>query len=194
MAVTVNNAPSSLDELGVLLVLKAMSETKAKSATAYFTRTLNKLINQGLVISQDGRMVITEQAQSIMDTIDEGEKPTNLTALASQMREVYPAGEQPGTGHLWRCSVPTAVERLTKLIKKKNFSFTAEEAIEATKAYVNSYSNGAKIRTMQYFIFKNVIEDGEEVMKSELMEWIYRIRDGIEAQQSYQQTELSNFY
>lgn len=192
MAVTVNNAPSSLDELGVLLVLKAMSETKARSATAFFTRTLNKLINQGLVISQDGRMVITEQAQSIMDTIDEGEKPTDLTAMASQMRELYPTGEQPGTGHLWRCSVPTAVERLIKLIKKKNFSFTAEEAIEATRAYVNSYSNGNKIRTMQYFIFKYVVENGEEVMKSELMEWIYRIRDGVAAQE--QATSISNFY
>lgn len=194
MAVTINNAPVSQEELGVILLVDAFSDTKGRSLTKFFNNELRKLMNKGLVSSESGKMSLTEQAQTVLDCIDKGSTPKDLATLAAQMREVYPAGEQPGTGHLWRCSVPTAVERLTKLIKKKNISFTAEEAIEATKAYVNSYNNGNKIRTMQYFIYKNVVEDGEEVMKSDLMEWIYRIRDGVAQQQSYQQTELSNFY
>jgi len=194
MAINVTNAPVSLDELGVLLVLKACSATKARSATAFFTRTLNKLINSGLVSSQEGRMVLTEQAQPIIDTVNEGEKPVDLTALASQMRELFPTGEQPGTGYLWRCSVPTAVDRLNTLIKDTGETLTTDEVLEATRRYVANYEqNSKKVRTMRYFIYKNIIEGGKQKLQSDLLDWVYRVRDGEPAQERIT-TDISNFY
>jgi hypothetical protein len=46
---------------------------------------------------------------------------------------------------------------------------------------------------MRYFIYKNIIEGGKQKLQSDLLDWVYRVRDGEPAQERIT-TDISNFY
>ena len=92
---------------------------------------------------------------------------------AKAMREVYPSGIKPGTNYYWKGSVSEIVEKLKTIRSKyKNFKFTKEEAVEATKKYVESYENkdNTTMHLLKYFILKKDKITGD--IKSEFMSYI----------------------
>lgn len=191
MAVTINKAPVTQEELGIVLLVNAFSQTKFKNFGKFVNQTLSKLIEKGLAEAEKGTVALTDKAQTVIDCIESEQKVHDFPALAQKMRELFPAGSQPGTGYLWRCSTSQVIERLQVLIKKKGDTFTDDEAIAATKAYVESYKGDRKIRTLKYFIFKNEVRGGKEEMDSDLLDYIDNIRDGEQTQQ--EETTISNF-
>lgn len=75
--------------------------------------------------------------------------------LAEKLIELYPKGEKPGTKQMWRDSKPIIAKRLKALIKKYEVSFTDEEAIEATKRYINSFDGDTRfMQILKYFLLK----------------------------------------
>ena len=91
--------------------------------------------------------------------------------LADKLRELYPKGRKEGTSYLWRDSHAKIANKLRTLVKKYNFKFTDEQAINATKRYIESFNgNYSYMQLLKYFILKKDKDTGEE--NSQLMSYI----------------------
>lgn len=93
--------------------------------------------------------------------------------LATKLRELFPKGKKPGTSIMWRGSNYEIVKKLKTLIKKTGAEFTDEQAIEATKKYIESFNgNYAYMQVLPYFILKQVPVNGVYEEKSQLLSYI----------------------
>lgn len=81
--------------------------------------------------------------------------------LADKLRELYPPGKKPGQPYMWRDSTKNIATRLKGLVKKFNVSFTDEQAISATKRYVESFNDRTYMQLLKYFIMKRRDDTGE---------------------------------
>lgn len=111
----------------------------------------------------------------IQETVssDEGTQVDRFEALAEKLRELFPAGRKEGTSLQWRDSVAIISKRLKTLVKKYNAKFTDEQAIEATRKYIESFNgNYSYMQTLRYFIFKNKVVDGAVEEHSQLLSFI----------------------
>lgn len=93
-------------------------------------------------------------------------KQGRFEELAEKLIGLFPRGNKPGTNNPWRGSPTMIARRLKTFAKKFGVTFTDEEAIDATKRYVNSFGQTTtRMRTLAYFIFKNEVKNGmtEEV-------------------------------
>ena len=83
--------------------------------------------------------------------------------LAKKMQEVFPEGRKPGTKLMWRDSQPIIAKRLKVIVKKYKAVFTDEQAIEATKKYVESFNGDYQfMQVLKYFISKRNLTTGDE--------------------------------
>lgn len=83
--------------------------------------------------------------------------------LAKKMQEVFPEGRKPGTKLMWRDSQPIIAKRLKAIVKKYKAVFTDEQAIEATKKYVESFNGDYQfMQVLKYFISKRNLTTGDE--------------------------------
>lgn len=97
--------------------------------------------------------------------------------LAEDLQNIYPKGKKPGTSQMWRDSKSIISKRLKAVIKKYNVKFTNEEAIEATRKYVNSFNGDYRyMQVLKYFICKRNNMTGEE--SSQLLSYIENKEDG----------------
>lgn len=83
--------------------------------------------------------------------------------LAKQMQELFPKGKKPGTSHMWRDSQAMIAKRLKAVVKKYHATFTDEQALEATRKYVESFNGDYQyMQVLRYFISKRNNITGEE--------------------------------
>lgn len=102
---------------------------------------------------------------------DKGVDADRYDELADKLRELYPKGRKEGTSYLWRDSHAKIANKLRTLVKKYNFKFTDEQAISATKRYIESFNgNYSYMQLLKYFILKKDKDTGEE--NSQLMSYI----------------------
>ena len=116
--------------------------------------------NVSAVVSNNTKELIT----SIIIDSDKAvvNKDSEFNALAEKLREIYPKGVKPGTTYLWRDSVPIIARKLKTLVTKFGVSFTEQEAIDATKKYVESFGSDRKfMQLLKYFILKTDKATGE---------------------------------
>ena len=100
-----------------------------------------------------------------------GDDSDRYDELADKLRELYPKGRKEGTSYLWRDSHAKIANKLRTLVKKYNFKFTDEQAINATKRYIESFNgNYSYMQLLKYFILKKDKDTGEE--NSQLMSYI----------------------
>ena len=93
--------------------------------------------------------------------------------LAEKLRELYPKGKKPGTSYMWKDSNAIIAKRLKMIVKKYGDCFTDEQAINATKKYVESFNgNYQYMQLLKYFIHKIVIKDGQAEESSQLLSYI----------------------
>lgn len=123
----------------------------------------------GLVVSDKVKDLITTIAiDSDKNVIDKDEE---FTELAKKLQELYPAGRKDGTNYMWRGTSAEIAKKLKTLVVKYKYSFTAEQVINATKEYVDSFNgNYRKMRLLKYFILKSERDADDNVnVISELM-------------------------
>ena len=102
---------------------------------------------------------------------DKGIDTDRYDKLADKLRELYPKGRKEGTSYLWRDSHAKIANKLRTLVKKYNFKFTDEQAINATQRYIESFNgNYSYMQLLKYFILKKDKDTGEE--NSQLMSYI----------------------
>lgn len=91
--------------------------------------------------------------------------------LAEKLRELYPKGCKPNTQYPWRDNTMAIARRLEALCEKFQCSFTDEEAVEATRKYIDSFGGNYRyMQLLKYFILKRDNEKMEE--NSQLLNFI----------------------
>ena len=91
--------------------------------------------------------------------------------LAKQMWELFPEGKKPGTNLMWKDSKPMIAKRLKTLVKKYKVNFTDEQALGATKKYIESFNGDYRfMQVLRYFIWKRDNDTGTET--SQLLSYI----------------------
>ena len=100
-------------------------------------------------------------------------KADRYELLAAQLRNLYPTGKKGGTSYMWRDSNSLITKRLKSLVAKYGDCFTDEQAIEATKKYVESFNGDYRyMQLLKYFIIKKTNNDGEIEESSQLLSYI----------------------
>lgn len=101
------------------------------------------------------------------------QKPGRYEKLADRLRALYPAGRKPGTNYMWRDSTVIIAKKLKGLVKKYGDCFTDEQAVEATRKYIESFNGDySYMQLLKYFISKRKLIDGEIEETSQLLSFI----------------------
>ena len=145
------------------------------------------LANKDLFSS--GKLVISDKVKDLVSTIsiesDKNviDKDSEFTELATELREIYPAGRKDGTTYMWRGTTAEVAKKLKTLVVKYGYTINREDVLKATKEYVNSFNGNYRyMQLLKYFILKSVKDaDGNVDIKSELMSLIEN-SDQIDAQ------------
>lgn len=109
--------------------------------------------------------VIIDSDKAVID------KEEDYLRVAKKMQEIFPKGRKEGTTYAWRDCTAVIAKKLKTLVVKFGFKFTEEEALNATKKYVESFNGNYKfMQLLKYFILKNDTATGD--IKSEFMSLI----------------------
>ena len=167
----------TIDEFMVLyLSAKSSDITSCKESLIAKGLADRNLFTEGeLVLSDNTRKIITDIiVDSDKNVIDKDEE---FIKLANELRELYPTGKKEGTTYMWRGTTTEIARKLKTLVVKYKYSFTREQAINATKEYVNSFNgNYRTMRLLKYFILKsekdadnniNVVSDMMSIIENE---------------------------
>lgn len=150
------------------------------------------LIAKGLAdkdLFSNGKIVVSDKIKDLISTIsidsDKNviDKDSEFTELATELREIYPAGRKDGTTYMWRGTTAEVAKKLKTLVVKYGYTINREDVLKATKEYVNSFNGNYRyMQLLKYFILKSVRDaDGNVDIKSELMSLIEN-SDQIDAQ------------
>lgn len=105
-------------------------------------------------------------------------KDSDFIRVANKLRELFPKGRKDGTTYMWRDSAAVIAKKLKTLVAKYEFEFTEEDAIEATKRYVESFKGNYRyMQLLKYFILKT---DMNGDIKSDFMSLIENKEDDID--------------
>lgn len=101
--------------------------------------------------------------------------------LADKIRDLYPKGLKPGTNYQWRDSTAIIADRLIKLVAKYNIEFTDEEAVDATKRYIESFNGNYKyMQILKYFISKQKpVENAPAEQNSQFLSFLQNKESGM---------------
>lgn len=130
----------------------------------------------------NNRAVVSNTIKDIISTviIDSDKavigKEEDYLRVAQKMRELFPQGRKEGTTYMWRDSNAVIAKKLKTLVVKYNFKFTEEEALEATKKYIESFNGNYRfMQLLKYFILKSDPNTGD--IKSDFMSLIENKED-----------------
>lgn len=159
----------SMDEFLVLLLtynkanIQEVKQSLVEKGLADFS-----VFDDELVISSATKDLIT--SVSIDSDVKVLSKDKEFKELADKLKELFPKGKKAGTTYMWRDSTAVIARKLKTLVVKYDYQFTEEQAIKATKAYVESFNGDyTYMQLLKYFILKT-LPDGE--IKSDFMSYI----------------------
>ena len=159
----------SMDEFLVLLLtynkanIQEVKQSLVEKGLADFS-----VFDDKLVISSATKDLIT--SISIDSDVKVLSKDKEFKELADKLKELFPKGKKAGTTYMWRDSTAVIARKLKTLVVKYDYQFTEEQAIKATKAYVESFNGDyTYMQLLKYFILKS-LPDGE--IKSDFMSYI----------------------
>lgn len=159
----------SMDEFLVLLLIY-------NKANIHEVR--ESLVNKGLADYSvvDDTLIISSITKDLITsvTIDSDvtviSKDKEFKELAEKLKEIFPKGKKAGTTYMWRDSTAVIARKLKTLVVKYDYEFTEEQALKATKAYVESFNGDyTYMQLLKYFILKTM-PDGE--IRSDFMSYI----------------------
>lgn len=159
----------SMDEFLVLLLtynkanIQEVKQSLVEKGLADFS-----VFDDELVISSATKDLIT--SITIDSDVKVLSKDKEFKELADKLKELFPKGKKAGTTYMWRDSTAVIARKLKTLVVKYDYQFTEEQAIKATKAYVESFNGDyTYMQLLKYFILKS-LPDGE--IKSDFMSYI----------------------
>lgn len=130
----------NIEEIIESLINKGICERDLYNKVSAVTSNNTKDLVSSILIDSDKAVV---------------DKEEEFLSLAEKMREIFPSGKKAGTTYPWRDSTPIIARKLKTIVAKFNFKFTEEQAINATKRYVESFNgNYQYMQLLKYFILK----------------------------------------
>lgn len=132
--------------------------------------SLNKLIFKSLGESdwrEPATLVLPDTSKELVARIITESSPKlalspvkDFEALAAKLQDIYPNGIKGGTTYPWRGTTEEIAQKLRVLVAKHDFLYTEEEAIDATKQYVDSFMDDmTRMKLLKYFLLRT--KDGE---------------------------------
>lgn len=173
MKVCINTKECKKENIPIDVMMYALA---AYLGTPVNSNTFEEACKRGLIL-YDGftlmrepiNLRLTETGNELIERIllnsEYASTPENeqfFKNLAQKMREIYPEGKKPGTKLMWRDSEAIIVKKLQTVMKKYGVTFTEEEALDATRRYVNSFTDTTMMHILRYFILKRDRNTGEE--------------------------------
>lgn len=159
----------SMDEFLVLLLtynkanIHEVRESLVNKGLADYS-----VVDDTLIISSTTKDLIT--SVTIDSDITVISKDKEFKELAEKLKEIFPKGKKAGTTYMWRDSTAVIARKLKTLVVKYDYEFTEEQALKATKAYVESFNGDyTYMQLLKYFILKTM-PDGE--IRSDFMSYI----------------------
>ena len=90
--------------------------------------------------------------------------------LAMRLQEIYPDGIKPGKTYSWRDSVEVIAQKLRTLAVRYDFQFSEEQAINATREYVDSFKPPyTYMNTLRNFLLHVKKDEGGYSIESNFM-------------------------
>ena len=141
----------------------------------------------GADLFDDTKVVLSDNAKGkVFDVLIDSDKlvenkQDEFIALANELKEIFPEGRKAGTTYSWRGSTAEIAKKLKNLVVKYGCSFTREEAIEATKAYVASFNGDYRyMKLLKYVLLKTPRNNNGDVeVESDFMAYLEN-KDAIE--------------
>ena len=113
----------------------------------------NLFDKDSMVLSNNTRNLVTSILLKSDNRVEES--TIDFTELAKKLQDIFPQGYRSGTTYSWRDKTETIAQKLRALVVIHHFSFTEEEALRATKEYVDSFNEDKeKMQLLKYFILK----------------------------------------
>lgn len=124
-----------------------------------------------IINSQEGYTVTEKGIKKLISFNGCLPEKMDYEKIAKSLQSIYPEGKKEGTNYIWRDSTVIIVRKLKTLVEKYNCFFTEEQAIKATKEYVESFNNDfTYMQILKYFLLKTItFEDGIREVSSEFM-------------------------
>ena len=130
---------------------------------------------EGYLTTQYGKTVLTVEGINLVEDVflnsefkESFSEEDRYDNLAKKLQELFPKGKKPGTNYMWRDSYSIIARKLRTVVKKFGIGFTDEEAILATKKYVNSFKGDYRyMQLLKYFILKkdtNTLEENSQFL------------------------------
>lgn len=146
-----------IDLDGFLMLLMAFLDFNYK-------KTLLKLRVSHLVapdVFEMGKFTLSDNTRKQVSRILVSSSPKVMSSgihfydLAKKMRDLFPDGCKEGTSYPWKSDVDDVAFNLMLLFCKYDFNFTEQEALDATKKYLDCFKESKKyMQLLKYFILK----------------------------------------
>lgn len=160
--------------LGELLVmLFGYCDVKYKEN---FDKLIEKSIISKNVFDKDSMVLSNNTRDLIAKVLIESDAKVmgydlNFEELAKKLQDIYPKGNKPGTTYNWGDNTAVIAFKLRTLVAKYGFIFTEDEAIKATKEYVDSFEDDNKnMKLLKYFILRTSKDDSIDSMFMTIIE------------------------
>lgn len=173
--------------LGKPINSKTIQDSLAKRFITYFSvdRDNNPL---NVNIAEEGIKTVDKiLIDSEFKAKPEGDK--KYDDIAEAIRELFPKGmKRVGKKEYpWRESKAVIAHRLKIMVKKFTKDFTLEEAVDATKRYVDSFKDDTTfMKTLPYFLWK--MDNSTGMFTSDFLKYLEN--EDAEAQPNYESGEL----
>lgn len=150
---------------------KTIKEVWNKGAIVVHKTENGEILSAAL--DKTGSNLVTEiLEESAIDKVTNNDI-SRFINLAEKLIELYPKGKKAGTAYMWRDSKIVIAKRLKSLYDRTKATFTDEQAVNATKRYVESFNgNYTYMQLLKYFISKRQIVDGSIEEVSQLLSYI----------------------
>ena len=143
----------------------------------------NVMKNMGIILSNNNKDLV---AQILLES---NEKVINsgidFEELATELMNCYPQGNKPGTTYPWRGTINVITHKLMTLVAVYDFTFTPEEAIQATKEYISSFKQpDSSMLLLRSFILSTKKTSDDKDITSLFMTYIENNREALTEEQS----------
>ena len=145
-----------------------------------YTQAKESLIARGIVhqhILMSDKVVLSDNSKDLVTAIlvesdsKVVDKDEEYTALAEKLKEIYPKGRKPGTSYMWRDATGVIARKLKTVCVQFDVQLSESKAVEATKAYVNSFNGDyTYMQLLKYFILKKDPKTGE--LRSDFLSYL----------------------
>lgn len=125
--------------------------------------SIRHLIKENIVqpnLFDDTSIILSNNTKDLVSRIIVESNPKvmasniDFLSLAAKLQSLYPEGCKPGTSYSWRDSTSVIAYKLMTLVAQFDFSFTEQEAVDAVREYVSTFTDTQHMQLLKYFILK----------------------------------------